>query len=112
MVESSTLGAGAILALALLGIVNYFAWKYHARFDWTRSRLYTLSEKSLSVLGSLDKEIDAVVFMTPATSSSIRFASSSPDTKRPRRASTCGRSTPRRTRPRHRAWSTSTRSPG
>jgi gliding motility-associatede transport system auxiliary component len=66
MIESSTLGAGALLALVLLGIVNYFAWKYHARFDWTKSHIYTLSEKSQKVLGSLDKEIQAVVFMTPS----------------------------------------------
>lgn len=65
LIDSSTLGAGAILALVLVAIVNYFGWKYHARFDWTQSRLYSLSEKTENVLGALDREIEAVVFMTP-----------------------------------------------
>lgn len=65
LVSASTLGAGALLALALLVIVNYFGWKYHERFDWTSSRLYTLSEKSVSVLENLDRDVEAVVFLSP-----------------------------------------------
>ncbi len=66
VVESSTLGAGVALALALLVIVNYFGWKYHDRWDWTGERLYTLSEKSVNVLRGLERDIEAVVFLTPA----------------------------------------------
>jgi len=65
LVDSSVLGAGAALALALLVIVNYFGWKYHARFDWTESRLYSLSEKTENVLAALDHDVEAVVFMSP-----------------------------------------------
>ncbi len=65
VVAASTLGAGTMLALALLLIVNYFGWKYHERFDWTGSQLYTLSEKSLNVIGNLDRDIEAVVFLSP-----------------------------------------------
>ncbi len=65
-VESSTLGAGVALALALLVIVNYFGWKYHDRYDWTEERLYTLSEKSVNVLRGLERDVEAVVFLTPA----------------------------------------------
>ncbi len=65
LVAASTLGAGTLLALALLLIVNYFGWKYHDRFDWTGSSLYTLSEKSLNVVGSLERDVEAIVFLSP-----------------------------------------------
>jgi ABC-type uncharacterized transport system involved in gliding motility auxiliary subunit len=65
LVTASTLGAGALLALALLIIVNYFGWKYHQRWDWTSSQLYTLSEKSVSVMEDLDRDVEAVVFLSP-----------------------------------------------
>ncbi len=65
ILHGSTLGLGVVLVAALLGIFNYFGWKYHRRFDWTSTRLYSLSEKTLNVLGGLDKKIDIVVFMDP-----------------------------------------------
>lgn len=65
MVGLSTASVGVLLALALLLIVNYFGWKYHTRFDWTGSQLYTLSEKSLNILGDLDRDVEAVVFLSP-----------------------------------------------
>jgi ABC-type uncharacterized transport system involved in gliding motility auxiliary subunit len=66
LVQSSTLGAGVLLVAALLLLGNYFGWKYHQRFDWTGSKLYTLSEKSLNVIKALDKDVEAVVFMRPS----------------------------------------------
>ena len=65
LLESSSLGASALLALALVLMVNYFGWKYHARFDWTKNDLYTLSEKSLNVVGGLESDIAAIVLMGP-----------------------------------------------
>ena len=65
LVSWSTLGAAALLGFALLLIVNYFGWKYHDRFDWTGSELYSLSEKSLNVLADLDRDIEAIVFLSP-----------------------------------------------
>jgi ABC-type uncharacterized transport system involved in gliding motility auxiliary subunit len=61
--RSSSLWAGVVLVALLVGIVNYFGWKYHQRFDWTASRLYSLSQKSESVLGTLDRDVEAVVLM-------------------------------------------------
>ena len=61
--RSSSLWAGVVLVALLVGIVNYFGWKYHQRFDWTASRLYSLSEKSEAVLGTLDRDVEAVVLM-------------------------------------------------
>lgn len=65
LVRGSTLGAGVMLALALLVIVNYFGWKYHERFDWTRSEIHSLSEKTENVLASLDQPVELIVFLTP-----------------------------------------------
>ena len=83
--RSSGLWAGVILVILLVGIVNYFGWKYHERFDWTASRLYTLSEKSESVLGTLDREVEAIVLMDtgddlydPVTELLARYDAASP----------------------------------
>ncbi len=65
-IKSGTLGAGAILAFALLVLVNYLGGKYYKRFDWTSTSLYSLSEKSLNVVRSLDRDIEAVALMSPA----------------------------------------------
>jgi ABC-type uncharacterized transport system involved in gliding motility auxiliary subunit len=66
LTSGSVFGAGVLLAIALFGIVNYFGWKYHQRFDWTRSRLYSLSEKTENVLRDLDRDVEVVVFLSPA----------------------------------------------
>lgn len=61
----SMLGAGVLLAVALIGMVNYFGWKYHVRGDWTSSGLYTLSQRSQQVLDDIPEAVDVVVFMRP-----------------------------------------------
>ena len=65
LVHTSTLGAGLLLMAALLVIVNYFGWKYHHRSDWTESRLYSLSQRTGNVLAALDRDVEAVVFLSP-----------------------------------------------
>ncbi len=65
LAEQGLLSAGVVLVVALLGLVNYFGWKYHQRLDWTGSALYTLSEKSLAVVGDLERDVEVVVFMRP-----------------------------------------------
>lgn len=65
LVRTGTLSAGVLLIAALLVIVNYFGDKYHKRFDWTSSRLYTLSEKSENVVRDLKKDVEFVVFLQP-----------------------------------------------
>ena len=65
VLSGSLLGAGVLLAFALFIIVNYFGWKYHQRYDWTQSQLYSLSEKTENVLKELDRDIEIVVFMSP-----------------------------------------------
>ncbi len=88
LAETGLLSAGVLLVVALLGLVNYFGWKYHKRFDWTSTRLYTLSEKSENVLAGLDRDVEIVVFMRPGgelydevTELLARYAAASPRIK-------------------------------
>jgi ABC-type uncharacterized transport system involved in gliding motility auxiliary subunit len=65
LVKTGTLSAAVLLLAALLLIVNYFGFKYYKRFDWTRTHLYSLSEKTRSVLKNLHQDVNAVVFLSP-----------------------------------------------
>ena len=67
MIQGSTVGAGIVLVLALFAMVNHLAMRHYKRFDWTSSQLYSLSEKSLSVARSIDRKIDMVIFLSPAS---------------------------------------------
>jgi ABC-type uncharacterized transport system involved in gliding motility auxiliary subunit len=67
VIKGSTLGVGVLLVLALVGIANYLGGKYYARFDWTSSNLYSLSERSRNVLADLEKQIDVTVMLAPAS---------------------------------------------
>jgi ABC-type uncharacterized transport system involved in gliding motility auxiliary subunit len=67
LVEGSMWGAGVLLVAALVLLVNYFGLKYHQRFDWTGSKLYSLSQKTLSVLDGLDQDISITVFLQPTS---------------------------------------------
>ena len=58
---------GLILVLALFAMVNYLALRHYQRFDWTGSKLYTLSEKSENVLKDLQKDIELVVVLNPGS---------------------------------------------
>lgn len=37
LTRTGTLGAAVVLAAALVAMLNYLGWKYHARMDWTAS---------------------------------------------------------------------------
>ncbi len=65
LVRTGTLSAAVLLTAALLLIANYFGWKYHKRFDWTGSQLYSLSEKTRNILSELERDVRFVVFLSP-----------------------------------------------
>jgi ABC-type uncharacterized transport system involved in gliding motility auxiliary subunit len=65
LVRTGVLSAAVLLVAALLAIVNYFGWKYHKRFDWTSSDLYTLSDKSKNVLRDLKRDVELIVALPP-----------------------------------------------
>lgn len=66
-IEGSTLSVGIVLAVALFGMVNYLAYRHYKRFDWTESKLYSLSEKSQKVVEGLDREVEAIIFLSPGS---------------------------------------------
>ena len=85
LVFGSTLGAAALLAIAFVGILNYLAVRHYWRWDWTRSQLYTLSERTTNILEALDKDVSVVVFMDdtsevfePTKELLARYAAASP----------------------------------
>lgn len=66
LLRGTTLGVGLLLALALLVLVNYFGFKYHARFDWTESQIYSLSDKTLNLIENrLGEPVEVTVFFVP-----------------------------------------------
>lgn len=88
LVFGSTLGAAALLALALVLILNYLSFRHYARWDWTKSHLYTLSDKSLSIVKGLDRDVSVIVFMDdqspvyePTKELLSRYAAASPRLK-------------------------------
>jgi gliding motility-associatede transport system auxiliary component len=87
LVKTGTLSAGILLILALLVIVNYFSWKYYKRFDWTSSKIYSLSPKSRDVLRDLHQDVNVVMLMSPEQQRNVyeptrellqRYAAASP----------------------------------
>lgn len=88
IIFGSTLGVSALLALALVGIVNYLSFRHYQRWDWTRSHLYTLSDKSKSIVQGLDRDVSVIVFMDdqspvyePTRELLSRYAAASPKIK-------------------------------
>ncbi|MFH1177607.1 MAG: GldG family protein, partial [Acidobacteriota bacterium] len=55
------------LAVALVLMVNWLSYRHYLRGDWTSSKIYSLSEKTLNVLKGVTSEVLTTVFMTPST---------------------------------------------
>lgn len=55
------LALAAVLALML----NYLSFRHYTRADWSRSRYYSLSGKTRSLLGGLTGDVEVVVFLQP-----------------------------------------------
>jgi gliding motility-associatede transport system auxiliary component len=69
--KSMRYGAAGVVALVLvIGLVfmaNWLGARHYKRWDWTSSKLYTLSEKSLDLVRGLETEVRIVVFMVPSS---------------------------------------------
>lgn len=59
--------AALILVVALVVMANWLAARHYQRWDWTSSKLYTLSEKSIDLVRGLETEVRIVVFMVPSS---------------------------------------------
>ncbi len=69
---ASSATAAIVLAVALVGMVNWLGYRHYSRGDWTSSKLYTLSEKTLNVLKGVTKDVRVVVLMTPVHAAVLR----------------------------------------
>ena len=56
--------AGILLLLALFAGVNYVGARHWVRGDWTKTRLFSLSQTTRKVLTGLTKPVQVTVFMT------------------------------------------------
>ena len=54
-----------IIVFFSLAIVNFIAQRHYARFDLTKSHLYSLSDKTIAVLNGLTQDLKVVVFFEP-----------------------------------------------
>ncbi len=67
VVEGSIWTSGVLLVVVLIGLVNYLGMKYYHRFDWTGSKLYSLSDKTKSVVAGLEQDVDVTLFIQPTS---------------------------------------------
>jgi len=64
---ASTLAVATLMVVALVGMVNWLAARHYWRWDWTKAKVYSLSEKTLNVLKGVKEPVRVVVFMTGTT---------------------------------------------
>jgi len=64
-------GINATVALVLLAVIlvlaNYIAARHYRRFDWTKTRIYALSDKTVQVLRGLQQDLRITVVEIPET---------------------------------------------
>jgi ABC-type uncharacterized transport system involved in gliding motility auxiliary subunit len=63
-VRAGTSAIGVVLAAALLVGVNYLSARHWARADWTKTRIYSVSEQTKKILAGLKSPVRVTVFMT------------------------------------------------
>lgn len=51
-----------VVAVAILGAVNYLAVQYNKNYDATQGKLYSLSDQTLKVLSNLDRDVKIYYF--------------------------------------------------
>jgi len=56
-IYSSNMLLVVVLVLGIVVIVNYFFAKYHHRFDFTESKMHSLSDQSIQVLKNLKNDV-------------------------------------------------------
>jgi len=54
-----------VLVAALALMVNYLGGRHYLRGDWTRDRLYALSDRTVAVMRTLPRPVEATIFYYP-----------------------------------------------
>ncbi len=67
LIQGTTLSIAVIVVTALFLMLNYLSLRHYQRWDWTGAKLYTLSEKSKQVVLDLDRDVDIIVLLDPAS---------------------------------------------
>ncbi len=70
---SSNLLLMVVLVLGILVLVNYFFSRHHHRFDFTESKLHSLSDQSIKVVASLKNEVNIKCFFREGNMSRVRM---------------------------------------
>jgi len=60
-------GVAVVLVIGLVVMANWLGARHFKHWDWTSSKLYTLSERSVDLVRNLDTEVRIVVFMVPGS---------------------------------------------
>src|SRR5262245_8723871 len=47
----------SVAVIAILGIVNFYGYRHHKRFDLTAEGAHTMSEQTKKILGNLQKDV-------------------------------------------------------
>jgi len=60
-------GLGVLLVVLLVIMANWLGARHYERWDWTTSKLYSLSDKSLELVDGLTSDVRVIVFMVPGS---------------------------------------------
>jgi ABC-type uncharacterized transport system involved in gliding motility auxiliary subunit len=64
--RSTRLGANSaavtLAVVAILGFLNFLGYRYHKRFDVTAEKLFSISDQTRKVLGSLKQDVKVIYF--------------------------------------------------
>ena len=59
---------GAVLGIAILGMLGFLSTRYHKRFDVSEAGVHTLSQQSADLLAGLEEDVDITVFFNESES--------------------------------------------
>ena len=62
----------AILVVAIVGVVNFLAYRYPAKLDLTKNKVHTLSDQTRKIIKDLKKPVKAVFFSRAADREKMR----------------------------------------
>lgn len=57
-------GLNALLVVAIAAMLNYLAFRHYERWDWTEHEIYSLSPRTVAVLGELDRSVEIFILLS------------------------------------------------
>ena len=62
-----------LLILGILTVINYLSWKIRSKVDVTQERLHSVSDQTIKLLNSIDKDIDVLAFFKDVGPDRLEF---------------------------------------